>query len=75
MFEIYTENNEKLQCEVLFTFEKNNKSFIVYQDNDNEILASLYKIEGDKAKITPIIDEKDYDLVDDELEKWWNNNE
>lgn len=75
MFEIYTENNEKLQCEVLFTFEKNNKSFIVYQDNDNEILASLYKIEGDKTKITPIIDEKDYDLVDDELEKWWNNNE
>lgn len=75
MFEIYTENNEKLQCEVLFTFEKNNKSFIVYQDNDNEILASLYKIEGDKTKITPIIDEKDYDLVDAELEKWWNNNE
>lgn len=75
MIELYNNNNEKIQCEVLFTFEKNNKSFIVYKDNEEDILSSYYKIENDKTIITPIISDEDYDLVDIELEKWENDNE
>ena len=75
MIELYNNNNEKIQCEVLFTFEKNNKLFIVYKDNEEDILSSYYKIENDKTIITPIISDEDYDLVDIELEKWENDNE
>lgn len=72
MIEIYDINNQKINCELLFTFEKNNKNFIVYKDNEDDILSSYYKNEEDKLIIMPITDEADYDLVDIELEKWWN---
>lgn len=75
MLEIYDINNQKIKCELLFTFEKNNKKFIVYKDKEDDILSSYYKIEDDKFIIMPINDESDYDLVDIELEKWWNQNE
>lgn len=75
MIEVYDINNQKIKCELLFTFEKNNKNFIVYKDSEDEILASYYKKEEDKLIIMPITDEQDYDLVDIELEKWWTEYE
>lgn len=75
MIEVYDINNQKIKCELLFTFEKNNKNFIVYKDSEDEILASYYKKEEDKLIIMPITDEQDYDLVDIELEKWWTEDE
>ena len=60
---------------MLFTFEKNNKQFIVYKDKDDDILSSYYKKDGDKLIIMPITDKTDYDIVDIELEKWWNKND
>jgi hypothetical protein len=69
MFDIYDKNNKKLECKILFTFNKENKDFIVYSDNEGEILASFYKIIGGKAIIYPILDDHDYDLVDEELER------
>lgn len=75
MMEIYDVNNNKLLCELLFTFEKNNKQFIVYKDKDDDILSSYYKKDGDKLIIMPITDKTDYDIVDIELEKWWNKND
>jgi len=75
MIEVYDINNKVIKCELLFTFEKNNKNFIVYMDSDDNILSSYYKNENGKFIIMPIDDEEDYDLVDAELEKWWNKNE
>ncbi len=75
MIEIYDLNNQIIKCEVLFTFEKNNKNFIVYKDGEDDVLASYYKKEEDKLIIMPINDETDYDVVDMELEKWWEQNE
>lgn len=75
MIEVYDVNNKKMKCEVLFTFERENKKFIVYKDKEDDILASYYKSEGDKLILIPISEDKDYDLVDMELEKWWNQNE
>lgn len=72
MIEVYDTNNQKIKCEILFTFQKENKSFIVYKDKEEDILASYYTIENDRLIIMPIQDEKDYDIVDMELEKWWN---
>lgn len=72
MVEVYDINCQQIKCELLFTFEKNNKNFIVYKDKEDDILASYYKKDGDKFIIMPITEEEDYDLVDIELEKWWN---
>ena len=75
MIEVYDINNQKIKCELLFTFEKDNKKFLVYKDKQDDILASYYKKEDDKLIITPITDDADYDIVDIELEKWWSQNE
>ena len=75
MFEIYDNNENKLNCEVLFTFNKNNKNFIVYNDQDGDILASYFETTGDKTTISPIKDENDFDLVDKELERRMNYDE
>lgn len=69
MFKVYDKNNKEINCQIIFTFEKDNKNFIVYYDEENDILASYYKLEGDKAIITPITDDNDFDLVDKEIEK------
>ena len=73
MIEIYDDNKNKFNCEILFTFDDYNKSFIVYEDEEDNILASYYKIEDDKMIITPITDDKDYDIVDKKLQEWWDD--
>lgn len=75
MIEIYDTNNQKIECEILFTFEKNNKSFIVYKDKEEDILASYYTKDKDNIIIEPILDDNDYSIVDEELEKWWKDYE
>lgn len=75
MIEIYDKNNKKLDCEILFTFEENNKQFIVYMDQEEDILSSYYEVEDDKLIITPIISDEDYDIVDKYLEEWWKQND
>lgn len=75
MFQVYDKNNKKIECEIIFTFEKNNKNFIVYYDDEDDILASYYKLEGEKAIIFPITDDNDFDLVDEEIAKRMNDDE
>ena len=75
MIEIYDTNNKQIKCEFLFTFTKDNKNFVVYKDQEDDILSSYYKEEDNKLIIMPITDEEDYDLVDIEIAKWWNQNE
>lgn len=75
MIEVFDINNKLIKCELLFTFEKNNKHFIVYKDIEDDILSSYYKKIDDKLIIMPITDDEDYNLVDIELEKWWNQDE
>ena len=69
MFEIYDKNNKKLNCEVLFTFSKDNKNFIVYNDQDDDVLASYFEINNDKTIIYPITNDADFDIVNEEIEK------
>lgn len=75
MIQVYDKNNKKLECEILFTFSSNNKQFIVYMDNEEDILSSYYEINDDKIIITPITSDLDYDMVDKYLEEWWKRNE
>lgn len=75
MFNVYNEKNQKINCEILFTFSEKNKNFIIYKDDLNNILASYYNIFKNKVIILPITNDNDYDIVDNKLEEWRNSNE
>ena len=75
MFEIFDTDNKKINCKVLFTFSENYKNFLVYNDQNDDILASYFETNGELTRIFPITDDNDYDIVDRELEKRLYNNE
>lgn len=74
-FEILDKLGKKIECNVIGTFESNNKNFILYTDGtevkeEKEVYASLYKLNDDNSMILlPITDENDWDLVDKYLEE------
>ena len=42
---LYDELGQVIECEILFTFERNNKNFVVYFDlNTEDIIASFYEV-------------------------------
>ena len=54
---------------IIARFSKNNKKYIIYKETNNEdIYGDLYEIIDDKIKIIPIVDDKDYDIIDEYLE-------
>lgn len=54
---------------MLDIFNKNNKNFIIYkEENKDDLYAALYEIVNETMKIIPIEDDKDYDIVDEYLE-------
>ena len=75
MFNVYDDNNNKIKCEVLFTFSDSGKNFIVYKDEEGEVLASYYETYKDKIVVLPITSDKDYNLVDKKLSEWGENSE
>lgn len=55
---------------ILDKFNKNNKKYIIYkEEGKDDLYASLYEIINDTVKIIPIENEKDYDIVDEYLER------
>ena len=69
MVELHTMNNEVFKCNILFTFFENNKNFIVFMDQDEEVLATYYDIDDDKLMISPIMSDEDFDIVDREIDR------
>ena len=74
MIELHTRDNEVFKCDILFTFYENEKNFIVFMDEDDEVLASYYDIEDDKLMISPILSDEDFDIVDREIDRRVGNN-
>ena len=55
---------------IIDKFEKDDKKFILYQEeNKEELYASFYEIIDDKIKLTKIEKDEDYDIVDEYLER------
>ena len=55
---------------IIDKFEKDDKKFILYQEeNKEELYASFYEIIDDKIKLTKIENDEDYDIVDEYLER------
>lgn len=57
-------NGEKLK--ILFTFSKNDKNYVVYEEKDSSISASIYTYNNNNKKLTltPIETEEEWDQVD-----------
>lgn len=67
---LYDELGQVIECEILFTFERNNKNFVVYFDlNTEDIIASFYEVRENNWYIYHITLEEDFDIVDEEIIK------
>lgn len=72
IFEIINDKGEKVECEVLFTFDSDetNKSYIAYTDNtcdesgNVKVYASIYDKTGENKELMPIESEKEWLLVE-----------
>lgn len=54
---------------IMDKFTKNNKNYIIYiEEGKEDIYASLYDIVDNKINIIPIVNDTDYDIVDEYLE-------
>lgn len=67
MFSVFDCKGREYKCNFLFNFERDDKNFIVYSDNDDDILASFYEVSEGKIIISPIYDDNDFDIVDQEI--------
>lgn len=87
IFTIVNDKGENLECEVLFTFDSDEtkKSYIVYTDNtfddegNQKVYANIYDPEGKNLELTPITEEKEWQVIENILaslhEKMENDNE
>lgn len=69
MFQIQDQSGNIIHCELLFMFQKENKNYIVYIDEDENILSSFYKQENNTITIFPITLEEDFRIVEEELKR------
>ena len=74
MIELHTVDNEVFKCNILFTFYENNKNFIVFMDQEEDILATYYDVDDDKLIISPILSDEDFNIVDREINRRVGNN-
>ena len=71
-FTVTDKDGKKIDYEILFTFESDetDKKYIVYTDNEldkDEMIktyASIYEEDGKELKLTPITDDKEWNLVE-----------
>lgn len=71
-FTVKDKNGNETKYEILFTFEseETNKKYIVYTNNEldkDEMIktyASIYEEDGKELKLTPITDDKEWNLVE-----------
>lgn len=68
-FNYIDEKGNTIKYVIVDKFTKNNKNYIIYEEeNKEDLYGALYEIIDDKIKIIPIEDEKDYDIIDEYLD-------
>lgn len=68
-FNIIDNNGVIKKYVILEKFNKNNKNYIIYkEENKDDLYAALYEIINETIKIIPITNDQDYDIVDEYLE-------
>lgn len=79
-FKILDNNGNEINCELLYTFQnpENNINYIIYTDGEKnsegklEVLASRYEIVEGNYILKDIIDDSEWDLIDDFLNSSMN---
>lgn len=66
-----TKDSKENKYNVLFTFNKNNINYIIYTNNEEEILASRYKLENNNLILEPIETTQEWDMIDKELNEYY----
>ena len=74
-FTIVNDQNEELECEILFTFdsEETKKSYIVYTDNTTDeagstkVYASIYDPSCQDKSLKPIENESEWEVIENIL--------
>lgn len=68
-FNVIDKNRNIKSYIIIDKFNKNNKNFIIYQEEyKDDLYASLYEISNNSIKLIPIENDADYDIVDEYLE-------
>ena len=71
-FKVIDDNGKEIECEVLFTFESDEKSknYIVYTDNttdeqgNTKVYASIYTPNEENLNLTAIETEKEWNIIE-----------
>ena len=71
-FVVLNKDGEKVECEVLFTFEseETNKNYIVYTDNTKDskgnirVFASIYDPNDENGELLTIESDKEWNIVE-----------
>ncbi len=77
-FNAIDSQGKEILCQKLLTFTNNNKNYIIYTDfefDDNDemnILASIYHMENKTLVLEPITSEEEWDLIDQKWEEYNN---
>ena len=76
-FKIMGDNEQEIECEVLFTFESDEtkKNYIVYTDNtldeqgNTKVYASIYNPNEENTNLIPIETDKEWKIIETILEE------
>ncbi len=68
-FKLLNDMMDENSYKVIGIFTENGNDYVVYEDSNNDVLASKYLFSGKKLILLPIDDDKEWDLVDKYLEK------
>lgn len=71
------ENNNKVECQMIDAFysEETKQSYLIFTDgtkdenNEEKIYASRYEIENNLVKLKPIVEEREWDIIDKYIEQ------
>lgn len=74
-FEI-EDNGKNIKCEELYSFENNNKKYMVYTDNtkDEDGLLRIYAVIVDGEKLLPIENDDEWAFVKETIETLQDDN-
>lgn len=68
-FTIIDNHNNEFKLKMIHTFSHSNINYIIYLDKDDEIYASRYHLKDGKYILNDIVDDAEWDIVDNELAK------
>jgi len=72
------ENNNQIEMEIMFTFDKDGKNYVVYhnplndKENDIEVFASTYDEEGN---LFPVESDEEWDMIEEVLDTFLEDQE